>query len=69
MFELETILKTLGPKTDPDAEIPMTFEQATEIVGKFITMRQTLRRIVSLDEKNVPKFAQSIAADGLRLTH
>lgn len=69
MFELETILKALGPDADDGLDIPMTVGEAREIVSKLIIMRQTLRRIVSLDEKNVPKFAQQIANEGLRLSH
>lgn len=69
MFELETMLKTLGADTKDDVELPMTVGQAREIVSKFIAARQTLRRIVSLDEKNVPKFAKQIAESGLRLSN
>lgn len=66
MFELETTLKAFGPNDDEDMDIPMTLGEAREIQRKFIAMRQTLRRIVSLDEKNVPKLAKQIAEDGLR---
>lgn len=69
MFQLETILKAFGPNDDGDIEVPMTLGEAREIQRKFIAMRQTLRRIVSLDDKNVPKLAKQIAEDGLRQTH
>lgn len=69
MYELETRLKLFGKDTDPNTDIPLTLGEAREIVKTFIAMRQTLRRIVSLDDKNVPKFAKEIAADGLRLSH
>lgn len=67
MFELETIMK--GFPADSDADISLTAESAREIVAKFGLVRTALRRIVSLDEKNVPKFAQEIAQDALRRSH
>lgn len=69
MFELETKLKAFGPSDDGDIEIPLTLDEAREIVRKFIAMRQTLRRITSMDDKNIPKFAKEIAADGLRMSN
>ncbi len=70
MFELETRLKQFGRGRDfDDLDIPLTVGEAREIVEKFIILRQTLRRITSLDDKNVPKYAKEIAADGLRQTH
>lgn len=69
MFELETRLKAFKSGDDPDIEVPLTLGEAREIQKKFIAMRQTLRRIVSLDDKNVPKMAKQIAEDGLRLSH
>lgn len=69
MFELETMLKSFDKRDDPDIELPMTLGQAREIVQKFIVMRQTLRRIMSLDDKNLSKYAKAIADEGLRLTH
>ncbi len=70
MFELETRLKQFGKDREfDDLDVPLTVGEAREIVKKFIVLRQTLRRIVSLDDKNVPKFAKEIAADGLRQTH
>lgn len=70
MFELETRLKQFGDdRAFDDLDIPLTVGEAREIVKKFIVMRQSLRRITSLDEKNVPKFAKDIAAEGLRLSN
>jgi hypothetical protein len=69
MFELETTLKLFKPSDDGDTEIPLTLEQARDIMDKFSAMRTSLRRIVSLDEKNIPKYAKGIAEDGLRLSH
>jgi hypothetical protein len=69
MFELETRLKQYDRDTPGDTDVPLTVDEAREVVRKFIVLRQTLRRIVSLDEKNVPKMAQQIAQDGLRQTH
>jgi|GEM_PF-6218887 len=68
MFHLETILK-LFKDSDPECDIPLTVREAMEIVEKFKAMRTALRRIVSLDDKNVPKFAKQIAEDGLRQSH
>jgi hypothetical protein len=67
VFELETMLK--GLPADSDADIPLTADSAREIAAKFSTIRTALRRIVSLEEKNVPKYAQQIAADALRQSH
>ncbi len=64
MFELETILK--GLPSDFDLDISLSAESAREIAAKFRSVRTALRRIVSLDIKNVPKFAQQIAQEGLR---
>lgn len=66
MFELETMLK--GLPADCDTDIPLTADAAREIAAKFSTIRTALRRIVSLDEKNV-KYAQGIAADALAQSH
>src|SRR4051812_22614653 len=60
MFELETTLKAFGPKDDEDIDIPVTLGEGRDIQRKFIALRQTLRRIVSLDDKNVPKYAKQI---------
>lgn len=67
MFELETILK--GWPDDCDTDISLSVESAREIARKFSTIRTALRRIVSLDEKNVPKYAKHIAAEALMHTH
>lgn len=67
MFELETMLK--GLPADCDTDLPLTVDSAREIAAKFSIIRTALRRIVSLDEKNVPKYAQGIAADALRQSH
>lgn len=67
MFELETILK--GWPEDYDGDLPLTAEAGREIQKKFIAVRTALRRIISLDEKNVPKFAKGIAEEGLRFSH
>lgn len=69
MFGLERTLKLFGPEVDEDTDIPMTLGEAREIQRKFIAMRQTLRRIVSLDDKNVPRLAKQIAKDGLGLSN
>lgn len=69
MFELETILKSFNADDDGDIEIPMTLDQAREIVQQFSHARTALRRIISLEDKNVPRYAKSIAQDGLRLGH
>lgn len=70
MYSLETKLKQYGKECDPDfTEIPITLGEARDIVKKFIVLRQTLRRISSLDDKNAAKYAKEIAADGLRQTH
>lgn len=70
MFELETRLKQFGSdRAFDDLDIPLTVGEAREIVQKFIVLRQTLRRITSLDDKNVPKFAKDIAAEGLLLSN
>lgn len=66
MFELETILK--GLPTDFDGDVPLTAEAAREIAKQFSAARTSLRRIASLDEKNL-KYAKGIAEDGLRLSH
>lgn len=65
MFELETRLKLFGATDSPDIEIPLTLGEAREIVDAFKAARTALRRIVSLGEKNVPKYAQQIAKEGL----
>lgn len=66
MFELKTILK--GLPDDFDGDVQLTAEAAREIAEQFSAARTALRRIVSLDDKNV-KYAKGIAADGLRLSH
>jgi hypothetical protein len=67
MFELETMLK--GLPDDFDGDLPLTADAGREIKKQFEAARTALRRIVSLDDKNVPKFAKQIAQDGLRLSH
>lgn len=67
MFELETILK--GFPADCDADISLSADSAREIAAKFSAIRTALRRIVSLDDKNVPKYAKQIAAEGLQQSH
>lgn len=69
MFELETILKQYGPEVDPDTDVPLTLGEARDIVRKFVTIRQTLRRIVSMDDKNVAKYAKQMANEALALSH
>lgn len=69
MFELENRIKAYGPDADDDCEVPLTLAEARDIASKFQQCRTALRRIVSLDEKNVTKFAQQIAKDGLRGSH
>ena len=71
MFELETQLKTFagdGPEVN-DLIITLSVESAREIADGFRAIRTALRRIVSLGDKNVPKYAKQIAEDGLRLSH
>ena len=67
MFELETILK--GMPADSDLDIPLSARSAREIAAQFSAARTALRRIISLEEKNVAKYAQQIAKDGLRLSN
>jgi hypothetical protein len=69
MFELETVLKQYSRDADPDSEVPLTLAEARDIVRKFVAIRQTLRRIVSMDPKNAAKYAQSMAAEALSLSH
>lgn len=64
MFQLETIMKTFDG-ADDDCEIPLTAGDAREIIQKFSTLRTALRRIRSLEEKNVAKYAREIAGDAL----
>ena len=66
MFELETILK--GLPDDFDADLPLSVDSAREITDNFSALRTALRRIISLDEKNVHKYAQQIAAAALQKT-
>lgn len=68
MFELETILKVYAG-SEPDKDISISYESAVEIAENFKTIRTALRRITSLDEKNVAKYAQQIARDALARTH
>jgi hypothetical protein len=67
VFELETMLKCLP--SDSDAVIPLDADSARDIAAKFAIIRTALRRIVSLEEKNVAKYAKEIAADALRRSH
>jgi hypothetical protein len=43
-----------------------TKAQSGQVAGVVQNLLTALRRIKSLDEKNVPKFAQQIATDALR---
>jgi len=69
MYELETALKAYGPDDDEDCEVPLTLGEARDIVQKFVAIRTALRRITSLDDKNVQKYAKQIAEEGLRHSH
>jgi hypothetical protein len=66
MFELETRLKAFNREDAGDIDIPLTLDEARDIAEKFSAMRTALRRIMSLDDKNVPKMAKPIAQFGLR---
>lgn len=68
MFELETRLKSYAD-VELELDISLPLSSAREIQDQFIAMRQALRRIKSLDDKNLSKYAKAIAEEGLRLSH
>lgn len=69
MFELETIVKAFANDADRESDVTISLDSAREIIEQFKTVRTALRRIVSLEERNVPKYAQQIAHEGLRSSH
>ena len=69
MFELETRLKLFSKSDEDDIEVPLTLGEARDIAKKFEAVRTALRRIIALDDKNVPKFAKTLAETGLKLSH
>jgi len=69
MFKIETMLMGVGDDADTETDIPMTIGEAREIAAQFVEMRTALRRIIELDKKNVTKYAQEIARDGLARSH
>ena len=69
MFELETIVKGFAAGADRESDVTISLDSAREIIKQFKTVRTALRRIVSLEEKNVSKYAQQIANEGLWDSH
>ena len=65
MFVLESTVMTCKG-CDPEIDIPLTLGEAREAVVAYKAARTALRRIASLDDKNVPKYAKQIAEEGLR---
>ncbi|OAF05486.1 hypothetical protein AYJ54_00845 [Bradyrhizobium centrolobii] len=66
MFELETIMKTYAD-ADGDFEIPFTAAEAREVIKEFSNLKTALRRIRSLDDKNLAKYAKEIASQALHM--
>lgn len=63
MYAIETMLKTYA-SADPDSDFTISVDDARDAAEKFGLMRTALRRIQSLDDKNM-RMARDIAADAL----
>ena len=65
MFHLESMMKTFDNGDNDDSDVPLTVLEAREIIREYSRARTALRRIKSLDDKNLAKYAKEIAASGL----
>ena len=67
MFELETIMKAVGTDVDDDYDVTLSAGSAREIIEEFSTLKTALRRIRSMDDKNIGKYAKEIASQALAM--